>query len=424
MEEFGEGLKSAILPADPAVSYHSAIMRTTTEPKEPRFHSTAEPQVPWVDSPRFEETLAERCPDAKLQAQARFLREKGYLVLENVFPAELLDQVVADVRPLFDPNVADGPRSRIRVQDAWEEVPSVRAMATAPQILDLLRVLYGKEPFAFQTLNFQFGTEQRGHQDSSHFSSLPEGFMCGLWVALEDVGPENGTLFYYPGSHRLPRLSNDELGLGFRNPNSTRPFNPDIARSAQEAYLERQLALSGLQRESFAAPKGSVILWAAGLVHGGSKILSPGRSRWSQVTHYFFHDCLYTTPMHCADFIGDFYLRRVRDVATGEVVPNRYYGLPVEGVEDNYLYKLVTDVVGDRERVRAMRHDQLRSIEDERDMLRGEVDRRRAEIDQLRAQVSDIRQVLSEVEASPSFRLGRTLTAPLRGVRNLVRPRH
>ena len=175
--------------------------------------------------------------------------------------------------------------------------------------------------------------------------------MCGLWVALEDVGPENGTLFYYPGSHRLPRLSNDELGLGFRNPNSTRPFNPDIARSAQEAYLERQLALSGLQRESFAAPRGSVILWAAGLVHGGSKILSPGRSRWSQVTHYFFHDCLYTTPMHCADFIGDFYLRRVRDVATGEVVPNRYYGLPVEGVEDNYLYKLVTDVVGDRERV-------------------------------------------------------------------------
>ena len=33
---------------------------------------------------------------------------------------------------------------------------------------------------------------------------MPEGFMCGVWVALEDMDMENGPLVYYPGSHKLP----------------------------------------------------------------------------------------------------------------------------------------------------------------------------------------------------------------------------
>ena len=33
---------------------------------------------------------------------------------------------------------------------------------------------------------------------------MPEGFMCGVWVALEDMDMDNGPLVYYPGSHQLP----------------------------------------------------------------------------------------------------------------------------------------------------------------------------------------------------------------------------
>ncbi len=37
-----------------------------------------------------------------------------------------------------------------------------------------------------------------------HFNSIPQRFMCGVWVAMEDIAPDNGPLHYYPGSHKLP----------------------------------------------------------------------------------------------------------------------------------------------------------------------------------------------------------------------------
>ena len=35
--------------------------------------------------------------------------------------------------------------------------------------------------------------------------------MCGVWIALEDVDPDEGPLSYYPGSPRLPYVSAGDL---------------------------------------------------------------------------------------------------------------------------------------------------------------------------------------------------------------------
>ncbi|NJN44140.1 MAG: phytanoyl-CoA dioxygenase family protein, partial [Anaerolineae bacterium] len=71
----------------------------------------------------------------------------------------------------------------------------------------------------FQTLDFRVGSEQRAHPDTVHFNSYPPRFLAGVWVALEDVGEDNGTLFYYPGSHKLPEAGFAELGLRVLNHN-------------------------------------------------------------------------------------------------------------------------------------------------------------------------------------------------------------
>ncbi|MFX6869154.1 phytanoyl-CoA dioxygenase family protein, partial [Acinetobacter baumannii] len=56
-----------------------------------------------------------------------------------------------------------------------------------------------------------------------HFSSLPTGFMCGLWVALEDITINQGPLHYYPGSHLLPEFDYYEFGI---SEESVYPENP------------------------------------------------------------------------------------------------------------------------------------------------------------------------------------------------------
>lgn len=364
-------------------------------------------QVPWFESPFFAEELPARAGTGEQRRQASELREQGFLLIEDWFDPALLDRARTEVEPLFVPEVAQGPRSRGRVQDAWYECPAVHELACHPRVLQLLRWLYDREPFPFQTLSFRYGTEQRGHSDRSHFDTLPGGFMCGVWVALEDVGPENGTLFYYPGSHRLPSLSHDDLALGFTNPNRTGPSGEEARRAAAEAFLERLVATAGLRRVELEAKKGTALLWTAGLVHGGSPILRPGSTRWSQVTHYFFHDCLYVTPMYGNATLGDVYLREAHDVASGLPVPHRYYDLEVQGFTGNGLYRLLLDVEEsggeERDLLWALPPTQLKAIEAERDVLR--------------INLRDYRQIVDDLTRSVSFRLGKALTAPLRMLR-------
>ena len=74
-----------------------------------------------------------------------------------------------------------------RVFNGWKISRAVRAIALAPRILRVLRQLYGRKPLPFQTLNFPIGTEQKVHSDVIHFASDPPTYMCGVWVALEDI---------------------------------------------------------------------------------------------------------------------------------------------------------------------------------------------------------------------------------------------
>ena len=53
------------------------------------------------------------------------------------------------------------------------------------------------------------------------------------------------------------------------------------------------------------------------------------RSRFSQVTHYYFRDCAYYTPMYSDPFYGSIFFREMTDIATGEAIPNTVSGYKV-----------------------------------------------------------------------------------------------
>jgi hypothetical protein len=229
---------------------------------------------------------------------------------------ENIDGVVNALQPRLEAELKlweCGESGPPRLQDGWIDHGSIRALALEPVVLDLLRHLYGREPFAFQTLNFAVGSEQHFHSDAVHFHSYPNGFMCGVWIALQDVQPESGPLIYFPGSHRLPYLSARSLGLDrdvvMEEQHPQRFFEPSWQQAVNEHAFEKQ---------QFLPKRGDLLIWHANLLHGGEPVQDKSSRRWSQVNHYFFANCLYTTPMrNFASGEGGTCLRNPFDIAKG-----------------------------------------------------------------------------------------------------------
>ncbi|HSB86913.1 MAG TPA: phytanoyl-CoA dioxygenase family protein, partial [Ilumatobacteraceae bacterium] len=215
---------------------------------------------PWVESPWLEDEIVARQLTPDLAELARHYHRDGFALVPQVIGDDQIVRILDDV--------IDSLEGKGRVQDAWKFSGAVRDLALNGRVLDLLRTLYGREPVPFQTLNFEFGTQQDAHSDTVHFSSLPPRYMCGVWVALEDVDAGNGPLFYYPGSQRLPDPYFQRFGL---------PLGLDH----YDRYAAAQQALvtaHGLERVEFHAKAGDALIWSANLVHGGMPILETGRT--------------------------------------------------------------------------------------------------------------------------------------------------
>ena len=288
--------------------------------------------LPLIDRPDVDTLLADG-RFGRWSQQAANLSRQGFCLLAIDDASFLSDcrEVIADQQRRLKAELNDWEAGRTgapRVQDGWREQAAVRSLALQPAVLDLLRHVYGREPFAFQTLNFAVGSEQPYHSDAVHFHSQPQGFMCGVWIPLDDVEPDSGPLIYFPGSHRLDYHSAGSLGLSpeqvAAEPHPQRFF---------ESVWQRDVGLHGLQAEQFLPRRGEVLIWHANLLHGGAPVLNRQARRWSQVVHYYFADCLYTTPLNSfPSDQGGPYLRNPFDISTGR---NRWSQSEWEMVQSN-----------------------------------------------------------------------------------------
>jgi hypothetical protein len=261
--------------------------------------------IPWVESPHFDALFRDADPATRRIAES--LHRHGHASLD--FPldgfADVADRLISCLEPHFHQHTE--LMNVWRPEWSWNPASRlVREIAANKTVVELLSRLFGRRAFPFQTLNFRVGTEKRAHSDSAHFSSFPERFMCAVWVALEDVRDESGPLFYHPGSHRLPILSNAQLGL-------PAPVDGDGYRRFEDGW-EAIVAAEGLARERFLARKGQAVIWLANLLHGGSPIADPSATRHSQATHYFFDDCLYWTPLHSDPMRGQITFRQPSNI--------------------------------------------------------------------------------------------------------------
>ncbi|MCB9896891.1 MAG: phytanoyl-CoA dioxygenase family protein [Planctomycetes bacterium] len=267
-------------------------------------------RIPPIESPFLEELLAHASLPPGWDERVRALHRDGYAVLDLDVPD--FDEIVERI----DDDLSGRYGKDRRVAEAWYWNQDVRDLACLPQVLDVLRLVYQREPIPFQTLNFEVGTEQPAHSDTIHFHSLPRHWMCGVWIAFEDITPDSGPLVAYPGSHRLPDFELHDLGL---------PCEPENY-TEYEDFLAKVLAAGGYEPKHLVMKKGQAVLWLANLIHGGSYRVDRERTRKSLVTHYYFPDCQYFFPMQSDLAAGRITRREVIDIRTGRFVPHRYDG--------------------------------------------------------------------------------------------------
>jgi ectoine hydroxylase-related dioxygenase (phytanoyl-CoA dioxygenase family) len=278
--------------------------------------------LPWVESPFFSDIIKTKNISVEDKKLASEYYENGFIVINNVFSNELIDKVKSEMNEKgFNENFPIQTfRNNIRIQDLWQYSDPVKELACHPKIMDTLKMLYEREPVPFQTINFKVGTQQKAHSDTLHFSSLPARYMCGVWVALEDITEDNGPLFYYPGSHRNPEYNFSD----FKNTTEDTSYEnyPEY-----ETFMEDLMEKSSYKKKKFLAKKGDALIWSSNIIHGGSPVEDPQSTRYSQVTHYYFENCIYYTPMLSNMVTKELFIRRnLVDIKTGKIAEQNFNG--------------------------------------------------------------------------------------------------
>jgi ectoine hydroxylase-related dioxygenase (phytanoyl-CoA dioxygenase family) len=228
--------------------------------------------------------------------------DDGFVVLPGVYGHETVERyngIVEKVRREVREG-KDGFGFGDRIGQLHQVQSELLVVPSAQRVRDFLRWAFGDEPIVFASLQFEKGTQQEAHIDAMFFWPEPSYSMAGAWIALEDVHPDAGPLFYLPGSHRWPFLHSDDVVRARPELSRLR----DAARAGSLAPPEQQQLVHQLGNAwteefrkleaEFSVPRvpvypraGDVVIWHSLLAHGGAPRNDASLTRRSAVFHFF-----------------------------------------------------------------------------------------------------------------------------------------
>jgi ectoine hydroxylase len=220
------------------------------------------------------------------QRQLLSWSDNGYIILDRFFDGYTVQAILAEIDNLVSRHKLH-PTHDNKLMFANRISSAIRKITYNKRLIALLNFILDKEVVPFQTINFIRGSNQRAHSDSIHMTTYPLGYLIAVWVALEDTNEDNGPLFYYPGSHRLPYLLNGDFNEGTTALALGKKRYTDYEDRLEESIREGQL-----EKKIFFAKKGDVFIWHANLIHGGMPVIDHALTRKSMVIHYYARDVI------------------------------------------------------------------------------------------------------------------------------------
>jgi len=260
--------------------YYSSVSSKDFENVEERL---LKPEAPAL---KPEETSIYQQADAATQKSILDFQKNGYLILKKYIPEHQVEEINTAIEKGIEERLLKFKYGN-KIMFAIKKLGLLKQIGTSPELTSLLSSLLGGDVKLFQSINFLYGSEQKTHSDSIHMTTFPLGGLLGVWVALEDIGMDNGPLHYYPGSHTLPYYLNSDY-----DNEGNALFIGDKDYTAYENMIAEKIKERVNEKEVFLAEKGDVLVWHANLFHGGEPHLNKSRTRKSMVFHYYRKDCI------------------------------------------------------------------------------------------------------------------------------------
>jgi ectoine hydroxylase-related dioxygenase (phytanoyl-CoA dioxygenase family) len=244
----------------------------------------------WLDVGHSKELAAAKNSFKKfseeIQQQLLSWSDNGFLILKNFINDSATESVNKEIEKLVHQKKLQFTHDN-KLMFANLISPLIKNITHEKKLNDILSFILDKEVVPFQTINFLHGSNQRAHSDSIHMTTYPLGYLIAVWIALEDTTMDNGPLFYYPGSHRLPYLLNADFNEGETVLSLGKKDYKDY-----EDVLEDLIKQKGFEPKIFLAKKGDVFIWHANLIHGGTPVKNAALTRKSMVIHYYAKDVI------------------------------------------------------------------------------------------------------------------------------------
>jgi hypothetical protein len=251
--------------------------------------------LPWLDRPEAKEEIGRRLAAGTISEEeaeyCQHYREKGYVTFSQLVSSKEIDLAWTE----YEAAIAKGllvPAPEKKGEDdphpsntfnAHVVVPEIRNIINSKRVQRIVQTLLGVDPLLFQSLVFPKSREQPEHSDLIYMTTYPQGYMCAVWIAFEDVHPDSGPLMYYPYSHRSKYVSAHDAGI---QPGEFAQKLYGVIQEKLEPKIMQVVREHGYQREIFLPKKGDVFIWHANLIHGGSERKDVKHSRRSMVGHF------------------------------------------------------------------------------------------------------------------------------------------
>jgi hypothetical protein len=179
----------------------------------------------WFDKPDAEIhirnlLLSEKISNEESQYLCDFIKN-GFIVIEDMIDDDLVDNVNIEIDDAIEKGYQGYKQwSSQRLEHLHKHYPNMRKLWLDNSHRRIVDLIFGVQSRPTQTLTFVCGSQQPPHADLIYLTSFPAGYMCGTWIALQDVVKDSGELVVYPGSHRECRVYLQDTGCEKANGDS------------------------------------------------------------------------------------------------------------------------------------------------------------------------------------------------------------